>query len=161
MNTAIEYRVSKRDAINQLWRIGLNTRIMSLNILWLVLGLYFLLVYNIVQEGSILIAISIVTPLGLWPYLAFFVSQHPEILEVQKLTYDEEGINISNSVTTTTLRWDRLKGLIVTKNFYLLRTDSMGSGGVIPKAIFSKESGDEFLELLKEKSSLKTTKQRL
>jgi len=157
MTQILEYQVPKIDAINTMWRLIIRKGFFALNIVWLILGIFALLFLPGGFWGALIVAVTILNPTVKWLTIRSVVNQHPEILEVQRFFFDDEGIHISNSLNDINLRWDRIKGLINSKDYYLIRYDTFGSGVVLPKNIFSEDKRNEFHEYLNTAGSLKST----
>ena len=77
------------------------------------------------------------------------VSEHPEFLEQQTLSFDDNGISIVNSASTVQWPWSRIRGLIDDNDFFILKYDTLGSGAIIPKRSFSVQQKERFLSYMK------------
>lgn len=142
---SVHYQVDRRDVIEQMVLLMLPTIIRVLLVL-LVLGgiaLFFL-----GENRWIAVAIAI------FPLIFVFfvnhmagkiVAEHPELLDQQTLTYDEQEIRIANSVTRIAWPWSRIRSVVDKDKFVVLRFDSLGSGAVIPKSALSGEQLSEIL----------------
>jgi YcxB-like protein len=79
------------------------------------------------------------------------VAQHPEFLETQTMSFNDSGISITNSVTSVRWPWSRIRGVTDSRDFYVFRFDTLGSGAVIPKRALSAEQADRLLSHAKSK----------
>lgn len=70
-------------------------------------------------------------------------------MELQRLTFDERGIRIENSVVRVDWPWTRLRDLSNEGGFLILRIDSVSGGAVIPKSALSEEQCSALLSYAK------------
>ncbi len=81
------------------------------------------------------------------------VAQHPEFLETQTVSFDSIGISISNTVMSVQMPWKRVRNVTDTKNFYVFRFDTFGSGAIIPKRALTAEQSEQLLSFARSKGA--------
>lgn len=152
--TTIQYQLSREDTIAQLWRLMLLPRLrVSLAVIFLCgLGLLAL-----GTERTTLSFVLLVAPVG---FLILYrrvvhriVAQHPEFLETQTVSFDSGGISISNTVMSVQMPWKRVRNVTDTKDFYVFRFDTFGSGAIIPKRALTAEQSEQLLSFARSKGA--------
>jgi hypothetical protein len=78
------------------------------------------------------------------------VRQHPEFLEEQLLSFNAEGISISNSTLSVHWPWSRVKEISDSGEFLLIKADQFGSGGILPKRAITPQEQQRILAYAKD-----------
>lgn len=146
--TTIQYQLSRAEGAEQLLRLSLPPRTVAIMSLVPILGI-FLLVFASSESRPIWPWILIVAPVVSYflvrRKIYAIIDQHPEFKEVQTVTFDEETVTFVNSVSRVKWPWKRVLQVIQDRGFVVLRSDSMGAGGFIPKRAFSPDQLAHFM----------------
>ncbi len=152
--TTIQYQLSREDTIAQLWRLMLSRRIRIKLVVSFLCGVVLIALGT---QRPILPFVLIVAPVGfliLSRRMAHrVVAQHPEFLETQTVSFDSIGISISNTVMSVQMPWKRVRNVTDTKNFYVFRFDTFGSGAIIPKRALTAEQSEQLLSFARSKGA--------
>ena len=150
----IRYRLTRAETVSQLFRLMVRPKIVGLMLFVALSGIVGVIA---LPHRPMWTWAAIVFPL----FFVFFyyrtvksiVTQHPEMLEEQTLTFDEAGVTFVNSTMRVALPWQRVKALIETKDYYILRLDTLGSGGVVPRRALSSDEQKRFVACAQSRSA--------
>lgn len=143
----VQYQLTRREAVAQFFRLLCRPKAILSGIALLLLGVVMLLR----SEGNrtiwswALIGGAIGFFVALRRTAARIVDQHPEYLEVQKLTFDQDRVCFTNSVTRVQWPWQRITKVIEKRDFILLYCGTLGTGGFVPNRAFTTEQRELFL----------------
>jgi len=148
-DNTIQYILTRDEAISTLWKLMFRPPILLGSVIIFLFGVGSL----VLLEDPSWVWAPILIPILFLVYLRRtahkIVSQHPEFLEQQTLSFDDNGISIVNSVSTVQWPWSRIRGLIDDNDFFILKYDTLGSGAIIPKRSFSIQQNERFLSYMK------------
>jgi hypothetical protein len=150
LENTVQYQLTREETVAQLWRLMLRPR--------LIFSMAFVFLC-----GAGILALDAKRPiwafgLMIFPVLFLFfyrrmvhkiVGQHPEFLEEQTMSFDVSGIRITNSVVRVQWPWSRVRSVTDSRDFYILRCGTLGSGAIIPKRALSAQQSERLLSYAK------------
>jgi hypothetical protein len=145
-NNLLHYQLTSQEAVAGLWRLFLLPKLIVSMVFIFLCGIGLLAIHPDRPQWAVFII--------LFPILFFvsyrrivkrIISQHPELLETQSLSFDDSGFTISNSVTRIKWPWNRLREVIHRSDLYIFRFDSYGAGAIIPKRALNAEQTERIL----------------
>lgn len=142
----LQYQLTREEMVEQLWKLIFRP--------WLIVSMASIFLCGIgmlalrpaqplVGRGMIIFPIVFML-LSRW-WIRRIVAQHPEFLEMQTMSFDDSGLSVANSVTRVQWPWNRIRGVIDSKEFYIFRFDTLGSGAIIPKRALRAQQSEQLL----------------
>jgi hypothetical protein len=155
-DNTIEYQLSRKEIVTQLRRMMIRPSAIASAVGVSLAGVALL----ILRTQRVTLALGFIAfPLLLFLFYGWvsekIVTQHPEFLEKQLLSFNASGIRIANSVTQVHWPWTRVRRIVVTDDFYLILVDHFGSGAAIPKRALTVEQQEQLLAFAKRKLPFK------
>ena len=136
---SLEYQISRSDVIANMFRLILPNLFRVFLVIIAIAGIVLIVIGENWWAGLGALIFPFVFVLVYWRFAIWMVKEHPEMLEKQSLSFNDERIRISNSVTRIAWPWSRIRSVADKGEFLLLRFDSLGSGAVIPRNALTEE----------------------
>lgn len=145
-NNPLYYQLTHQETVAGLWRLFLLPNLIISMVFVFLCGVGLLAMHpDHPQWAVFIILFPILFIVSYRRIVKKIVSQHPELLETQSLSFDDSGFTISNSVTRIKWPWSRVRDVIHRSDLYIFRFDSYGAGAIIPKRALNAAQTERIL----------------